>query len=60
MFDRDQSGSITPAEIKAVLHSQENKLPEVVIDAIIKQVDLNGDGEISFDEFTEMMLQVSV
>jgi calcium-dependent protein kinase len=32
MFDKDQSGSISPNEIKAVLSSAENKLPQSVID----------------------------
>jgi Ca2+-binding EF-hand superfamily protein len=30
-----------------------------VIAEIIKQVDANGDGEISFEEFAEMMKSVS-
>jgi len=30
-------------------------LDEKVINDIIMQVDANGDGEISFDEFAEMM-----
>jgi len=32
-------------------------LEESVIEQIIKQVDANGDGEISYDEFAQMMLQ---
>jgi len=32
-------------------------LDEEVIAQIIKQVDANGDGEISFDEFAQMMLK---
>jgi len=36
MFDKDNSGTITPDEIKKVLSSAENKLPASVIDAIIK------------------------
>jgi len=47
MFDKDKSGMITPNEIRDVLSAQENRIPQTVIDAIIKQVDQNGDGEIS-------------
>lgn len=36
MFDKDQSGSISPSEIKSVLSSAENKLPQTVIDWIVK------------------------
>jgi calcium-dependent protein kinase len=59
MFDKDGSGSITPSEIKTVLQS-DNKLPEKVIESIIKQVDANGDGQISFEEFTVMMQNASL
>ena len=38
---------ITPSEIKAVLTGGESKIPNAIIDSIIKQVDKNGDGEIS-------------
>jgi len=30
-------------------------MSSTAVDAIIKQVDENGDGEISFEEFTAMM-----
>lgn len=44
MYDKDGSGSISPDEIKEVLTSHESKLPQVVLDKIMKQVDENGDG----------------
>ena len=37
MFDKDGSGSITPDEIKKVLFSAENKIPNSVIESVIKQ-----------------------
>lgn len=60
MFDKDNSGSITPSEIKAVLQGADNKIPNAVIDAIIKQVDANGDGNISLEEFTQLMKNVAL
>jgi len=60
MFDKDKSGMITPNEIREVLSAQENKIPAAVIDAIIKQVDANGDGEISLTEFQQMMTNASL
>jgi len=56
MFDKDGGGSISTEEIKQVLSFGQN-LEESVVNEIIKQVDANGDGEISFDEFAEMMLK---
>ena len=57
MFDKDGGGSISTDEIKQVLSFGQN-LDEKVIAEIIKQVDANGDGEISFEEFAEMMKSV--
>ena len=57
MFDKDGSGLITAAEIKEVLGFGGN-LDNAAIDAIIKQVDENGDGEISFEEFVAMMKKI--
>jgi len=56
MFDKDGGGSISTEEIRQVLSFGQN-LEESVVNEIIKQVDANGDGEISFDEFAEMMLK---
>jgi len=57
MFDKDGGGSISIEEIKQVLSFGKNTLDENVVEEIIKQVDSNGDGEISFEEFAEMMLK---
>jgi Ca2+-binding EF-hand superfamily protein len=55
MFDKDNSGMITPSEIRQVLSASESKIPNQIIDAVIKQVDQNGDGQISLEEFTSLM-----
>lgn len=56
MFDKDGGGSISTEEIKQVLSFGQN-LDEEVVQQIIKQVDANGDGEISYEEFAAMMLK---
>lgn len=56
MFDKDGGGSISIEEIKQVLSFGQN-LEEDVVKQIVKQVDENGDGEISYDEFVQMMLK---
>ena len=58
MFDKDGSGRISAEEIKEVLGFGKNMSEEAVND-IIKQVDANGDGEISFEEFASMMKKLS-
>lgn len=55
MFDKDNSGMITPSEIRQVLSASESKIPNQIIDTVIKQVDQNGDGQISLEEFTSLM-----
>ena len=51
MFDTDNSGSISPQEIKDAL----GQLDEKLVQSIIDEVDANGDGEISYEEFEKMM-----
>jgi len=56
MFDKDNSGIISAEEIREVLcFGGSNSLSVEAVDAIIKQVDENGDGEIQFEEFVTMM-----
>ena len=56
MFDKDGSGVISADEIREVLQfGGTNTLSAEAVDIIIKQVDANGDGEISFEEFVQMM-----
>jgi calcium-dependent protein kinase len=58
MFDKDGSGMISAVEIKEVLGFGKT-LSEEAVNEIVKQVDANGDGEISFEEFAQMMRRLS-
>jgi calcium-dependent protein kinase len=56
-FDKDGSGKLSPEEIKGVLniyHEDKQKEMEIV-NNIISDIDVNGDGEISFEEFKLLM-----
>lgn len=59
MFDKDNSGMISAAEIKEVLGFGKS-ISEDAVNMMIKQVDDNNDGEISFAEFSSMMKQLSI
>lgn len=50
LFDKDSSGSISADEVKEVLGVGKN-IDENIWNEIILEVDANGDGEISFEEF---------
>ena len=57
MFDTDGSGKIDSTEINRLLSGEEFKdiyTPDQLAEAIA-EVDKNGDGEIDFEEFMEMM-----
>ncbi len=56
-FDKDNSGEITFDEIESLFSqsiADKTKIHETLM-TIIKEVDLNSDGNISFDEFSKVM-----
>lgn len=57
MLDLDGNGKISKDEIKKVLHSDPmlQQLDENFWDDLIKDADTDGDGEIDFNEFYNMM-----
>ena len=58
LFDEDGNGFIHPEEIKAVLDEPSSNLSEDIWKKVIGEVDTDGDGKISFQEFTDMMMKV--
>merc|ERR1712146_560487 len=57
MFDKDGSGTIDRQEIREFFSMQGDN-DEAFVKELIDEVDKNGDGEISFDEFKDMMLKI--
>lgn len=57
MFDTDDSGYISRDEVKESF-MKITKISEEEIEEIVSQVDENGDGEISFEEFKEIMTKI--
>ena len=56
-FDKDDSGEITFDEIEDLFSqsiSDKNKVHETLVN-IIKEVDVNNDGKINFEEFSKVM-----
>lgn len=57
-FDRDNSGTISQKEMRAVFHSYDD-LFDIFntndFDKIIMQADLNHDGKISYEEFVKFL-----
>ena len=56
MISQDGSGFITPEEVKCILGFGK-MISETAWSEVVRQVDVNGDGKISYDEFKKMMLK---
>ena len=54
-FDKDNSGTITAEELRLCLQSEDQTLTDDDITQLIKEVDLDQDGQIDYKEFLEMM-----
>eukprot|EP00826_Nyctotherus_ovalis_P034981 TRINITY_DN2959_c0_g4_i1.p1 TRINITY_DN2959_c0_g4~~TRINITY_DN2959_c0_g4_i1.p1 ORF type:complete len:395 (-),score=98.65 TRINITY_DN2959_c0_g4_i1:60-1244(-) len=54
IFDKDRSGVISASEVKEVLE-QDAAVPEEAWQRLISEVDQNGDGVVSLEEFIYMM-----
>jgi len=57
MFDSDNNGTISRQELKKVFETSEKKDDELW-NEIFNEVDLDGDGEITFEEFKRGMTSV--
>jgi calmodulin len=57
VFDTDGSGSIDRKELKRLMKKLGQALTEAEVDAMMDEVDSNGDGEISYEEFKYMMVR---
>ena len=58
-FDKDNSGNITIAELKAVFCvGKDCEISEKVLDGILDKIDTDGDKEISYEEFKVMMRKI--
>ena len=58
VFDRDKSGGISQNELKFILGEYNVNAKEHLWKKMIEQIDLNQDGQISYEEFHKMMMDV--
>jgi calcium-dependent protein kinase len=57
-FDKDGSGQITVSEIKEVFCGGNKNVNHEDLERLINEVDTNGDGQVSYEEFKEMMFKI--
>lgn len=58
MFDQNQDGTISYDEVRDILGGQSQSESDDVFKDMIKEMDVDGDGTISFQEFEQMMTQM--
>jgi len=55
LWDKDGSGSIDKDELSAVFKACGQNPSDKELDILMKQVDLNGNGAVDFEEFLTLM-----
>ena len=55
LFDKDGDGTISTKELGMVMNSLGQKPTPQELESMIREVDIDGNGEIDFDEFLTMM-----
>ena len=54
-FDRDGNGYITRLELKSVMMNLGEKLTDDECDQLVEEADIDGDGQINYEEFYFLM-----
>ena len=56
VFDKDQNGFISAAELRHVMTNLGEKLTDEEVKEMIQEADVDGDGQIDYDEFVKVMM----
>ena len=56
VFDKDQNGFISAAELRHVMANLGERLTDAEVDEMVREADVDGDGRINFDEFVKVMM----
>jgi calmodulin len=55
VFDKDQNGLISSAEMSEALTNLGEKLTDEELEQMMREADIDGDGELNCQEFIRMM-----
>ncbi|CAM6035712.1 unnamed protein product [Sphagnum compactum] len=56
VFDKDQNGFISAAELRHVMINLGEKLTDEEVNEMIREADADGDGQVNYEEFVKMMM----
>lgn len=56
VFDREGNGYITAQDLKHVMLKISDELSEEEVNLLLKQADVNGDGQIDYEEFITLVM----
>ncbi|KAF5752340.1 calmodulin-like protein 11 isoform X2 [Tripterygium wilfordii] len=56
VFDKDQNGYISATELRHVMINLGEKLTDEEVEQMIREADLDGDGQVNYEEFVKMMM----
>ena len=59
VFDRDGNGFISAAELRHVMTNLGEKLTDEEVDEMIREADVDGDGQINYEEFLRQIAAVA-
>ncbi|XP_071502886.1 neo-calmodulin-like [Diadema antillarum] len=57
VFDKDDTGTLSAAELRHVMTSLGEKLTDAEVDEMIREADVRSDGRINYEEFVQMVAQ---
>jgi len=58
-FDKDGNGFISAAELRHIMTNLGEKLIDEEVDEMIREADIDGDGQINYEEFVDDDVQVN-
>ena len=54
-FDKNGNGFISAAELRHVMTNLGERITDEEVDEMMREADIDGDGQINFEEFVAMM-----
>ena len=56
VFDKDGNGFISASELRHVMVNLGERLTDEEVDEMVREADIDGDGQINYEEFVKMMM----